>query len=152
MIVEIRDMPNQNIKSVDIHIDFQNSENNHTSVNFSKKNEKSVDVSEKILENGHQVKIEDITEEDIKSTEIPKEMLDASIKVLRVKKSLNCILHRQKILIKYRLISAMEKVALQASRIKLINRISLAEKKKQKKHLKTLGTVLKRITMTNKVR
>jgi hypothetical protein len=78
MIVEIRDMPNQNIKSVDIHIDFQNSENNHTSVNFSKKNEKSVDVSEKILENGHQVKIEDITEEDIKSTEIPKEMLDAS--------------------------------------------------------------------------
>ena len=55
MIVEIRDMPNQNIKSVDIHIDFQNSENNHTSVNFSKKNEKSVDVSEKILENGHQV-------------------------------------------------------------------------------------------------
>ena len=78
MIVEIRDMPNQNIKSVDIHIDFQNSENNTTSVNFSKKNEKSVDVSEKILENGHQVKIEDITEEDIKSTEIPKEMLDAS--------------------------------------------------------------------------
>lgn len=78
MIVEIRDMPNQNIKSVDIHIDFQNSENNHTSVNFSKKNEKSVDVSEKILENGHQVKIEDITEEQIKSTEIPKEMLDAS--------------------------------------------------------------------------
>lgn len=78
MIVEIRDMPNQNIKSVDIHIDFQNSENNHTSVNFSKKNEKNVDVSEKILENGHQVKIEDITEEDIKSTEIPKEMLDAS--------------------------------------------------------------------------
>lgn len=78
MIVEIRDMPNQNIKSVDIHIDFQNSENNKTSVNFSKKNEKSVDVSEKILENGHQVKIEDITEEDIKSTEIPKEMLDAS--------------------------------------------------------------------------
>ena len=78
MIVEIRDMPNQNIKSVDIHIDFRNSENNHTSVNFSKKNEKSVDVSEKILENGHQVKIEDITEEDIKSTEIPKEMLDAS--------------------------------------------------------------------------
>lgn len=78
MIVEIRDMPNQNIKSIDIHIDFQNSENNHTSVNFSKKNEKSVDVSEKILENGHQVKIEDITEEDIKSTEIPKEMLDAS--------------------------------------------------------------------------
>lgn len=78
MIVEIRDMPNQNIKSVDIHIDFQNSENNHTSVNFSKKNEKSVDVSEKMLENGHQVKIEDITEEDIKSTEIPKEMLDAS--------------------------------------------------------------------------
>ena len=53
MIVEIRDMPNQNIKSVDIHIDFQNSENNHTSVNFSKKNEKSVDVSEKILENGN---------------------------------------------------------------------------------------------------
>ena len=78
MIVEIRDMPTQNIKSVDIHIDFQNSENNTTSVNFSKKNEKSVDVSEKILENGHQVKIEDITEEDIKSTEIPKEMLDAS--------------------------------------------------------------------------
>lgn len=78
MIVEIRDMPNQNIKSIDIHIDFQNSENNHTSVNFSKKNEKSVDVSEKILENGHQVKIEDITEEQIKSTEIPKEMLDAS--------------------------------------------------------------------------
>jgi hypothetical protein len=78
VIVEIRDMPNQNIKSIDIHIDFQNSENNHTSVNFSKKNEKSVDVSEKILENGHQVKIEDITEEDIKSTEIPKEMLDAS--------------------------------------------------------------------------
>lgn len=78
MIVEIRDMPNQNIKSIDIHIDFQNSENNHTSVNFSKKNEKSVDVSEKILENGHQVKIDDITEEDIKSTEIPKEMLDAS--------------------------------------------------------------------------
>lgn len=78
MIVEIRDMPNQNIKSVDIHIDFQNSENNTTSVNFSKKNEKSVDVSEKILENGHQVKIEDITEEQIKSTEIPKEMLDAS--------------------------------------------------------------------------
>lgn len=78
MIVEIRDMPNQNIKSIDIHIDFQNSDNNHTSVNFSKKNEKSVDVSEKILENGHQVKIEDITEEDIKSTEIPKEMLDAS--------------------------------------------------------------------------
>lgn len=78
MIVEIRDMPNQNIKSIDIHIDFQNSENNKTSVNFSKKNEKSVDVSEKILENGHQVKIEDITEEDIKSTEIPKEMLDAS--------------------------------------------------------------------------
>ena len=68
MIVEIRDMPNQNIKSVDIHIDFQNSENNHTSVNFSKKNEKSVDVSEKMLENGHQVKIEDITEEDIKSS------------------------------------------------------------------------------------
>jgi hypothetical protein len=78
VIVEIRDMPNQNIKSIDIHIDFQNSENNHTSVNFSKKNEKSVDVSEKILENGHQVKIEDITEEQIKSTEIPKEMLDAS--------------------------------------------------------------------------
>lgn len=78
MIVEIRDMPNQNIKSIDIHIDFQNSDNNHTSVNFSKKNEKSVDVSEKILENGHQVKIDDITEEDIKSTEIPKEMLDAS--------------------------------------------------------------------------
>lgn len=78
MIVEIRDMPNQNIKSIDIHIDFQNSENNHTSVNFSKKNEKSVDVSEKILENGHQVTIDDITEEDIKSTEIPKEMLDAS--------------------------------------------------------------------------
>ena len=78
MIVEIRDMPNQNIKSIDIHIDFQNSDNNHTSVNFSKKNEKSVDVSEKILENEHQVKIEDITEEDIKSTEIPKEMLDAS--------------------------------------------------------------------------
>ena len=78
MIVEIRDMPNQNIKSIDIHIDFQNSENNHTSINFSKKNEKSVDVSEKIVENGHQVKIEDITEEQIKSTEIPKEMLDAS--------------------------------------------------------------------------
>lgn len=80
MLIEIHDIPNnQTLKSLDIHIDFENSKTVSTwEVEKLEKNEsKKLDIKEKD-DKVDKVIIDDITEEQIKTTEIPREMTDAS--------------------------------------------------------------------------
>lgn len=81
MLIEIHDIPNnQALKSLDIHIDFENSKTFSTWEVEKKDVVKNVDVKEKDdkINDASKVVIDDITEEQIKTTEIPKEMTDAS--------------------------------------------------------------------------
>lgn len=81
MIIEIHDMPNNQIlKSLDIHIDFENTENsscNCITVSNEKKDKKTIDIKNEKADTIQQG-IDEMTEEEMISAEIPKEMTDAT--------------------------------------------------------------------------
>ena len=82
MIIEIHDMPNNQIlKSLDIHIDFENTENsscNCITATNGKKDKKPIDIKDEKNDNILQGINDEMIEEKMISAEIPKEMTDAT--------------------------------------------------------------------------
>jgi len=87
MIIEINDIPNnQVLKSLDIHIDFENSDNNYKKFNVDSLNRSvsSTNTQRQIITDNDSTisieehKVDDIDEEKLKDIEIPKEMLEES--------------------------------------------------------------------------
>lgn len=87
MIIEINDIPNnQVLKSLDVHIDFENSDNSYKKFNVDSLNRSvsSTNTQRQIItDNDSKIsieehKVDDIDEEKLKDIEIPKEMLEES--------------------------------------------------------------------------